>query len=119
MRAPCPVRMQAVKNTRIILRFTALALAICLLGVTAVVCADETQSEPQQVLNFLNQTIEWYRQLASQQQLANQPTDVIFLNQNRQLADQVLQLAFDFARARAQAITAAAEGTPNAASEAQ
>jgi hypothetical protein len=37
-----------------------------------------------------------------QQELASEPSDVVFLNQNRQLADQVVRLSFDFARADAQ-----------------
>jgi small-conductance mechanosensitive channel len=56
------------------------------------------------IIPFLNQLIVWYRQLASQQQLATEPSDVLFLNDNRQLADQIVKLGFDYARARAQVI---------------
>jgi small-conductance mechanosensitive channel len=66
----------------------------------------DAPDEPQSVINFLNQTIVWYRQLGAEQQLANQPSDVIFLNDNRQLGDQIVALSFEFARARAQALTA-------------
>ncbi len=66
--------------------------------------------EAQKIIAFLNQTIVWYRQLTSQQQAANEPSDVLFLNDNRQLADQVVRLAFDYARARAQVLGATAGG---------
>jgi len=56
----------------------------------------------QDIIGFLNQTILWYRQLTLQQQLASEPNDIIFLNDNRQLADQIVRLSFDFARAQAQ-----------------
>src|SRR5438270_10380450 len=56
------------------------------------------------IISFLNQTIVWSRQLTAEQQLVNEPSDVLFLNDSRQVADQVVKLAFDFARARAQAL---------------
>src|SRR5258708_30916522 len=69
--------------------------------------ASATQSvpaaDPAQVIEFLSKTISWYRQHAVEQQLANQPSDLAFLDQNRRVADQVVQLAFDYARAQAQA----------------
>lgn len=64
------------------------------------------RSNSDEIISFLNQTIIWQRQLTAQQQLATQPSDVLFLNDNRQLADQVVRLAFDHARARAQALAA-------------
>src|SRR5205823_736079 len=35
------------------------------------------------------------------QQAATEPSDVVLFNQNRQLADEVVRLSFEFARARA------------------
>ena len=61
------------------------------------------------IISFLNQTIVWSRQLTSEQQLVNEPSDALFLNDSRQVADQVVKLAFDFARARAQAIASQTE----------
>lgn len=60
----------------------------------------------EEIVPFLNQTIVWYRQLTIQQQLATEPSDVLFFNDNRQTADQIVRLAFDFGRARAQALAA-------------
>ena len=68
----------------------------------------------QDVISFLNQTIVWYQQLTGQQQLVREPSDLLFLNDNRQIADQVSRLSFDFARARAQVL-----GAPDAGAEAQ
>ena len=53
------------------------------------------------VIPFLARTIEWYRQLSVEQQIATDPNDVIVVNDNRQVADQVVRLAFDYARAEA------------------
>jgi small-conductance mechanosensitive channel len=65
------------------------------------------------IIPFLNQTIVWSRQLTAEQQLVSEPSDALFLNDSRQVADQVVKLAFDFARARAQAL--ASQTDPNAA----
>ena len=68
------------------------------------------------IVSFLNQTIVWSRQLTAEQQLVSEPSDALFLNDSRQVADQVVKLAFDFARARAQAM---ASQTDSAASRSQ
>jgi small-conductance mechanosensitive channel len=68
------------------------------------------------IISFLNQTIVWSRQLTAEQQLVSEPSDALFLNDSRQVADQVVKLAFDFARARAQAM---ASQTDSAASRSQ
>ena len=60
------------------------------------------QPDPQQVISYLNQTIDWYRHLAIEEQLTNDPTDVLFVNDDRQMATQILRLSFDYARAAAQ-----------------
>jgi small-conductance mechanosensitive channel len=68
------------------------------------------------IIAFLNQTIVWSRQLSTEQQLVNEPSDALFLNDSRHMADQVVKLAFDYARARAQAL---ASLTDNSAGRAQ
>lgn len=57
------------------------------------------------IIPFLNQTLVWYRQVVAQQ-AASEPSDLIFLNDSRRIADQAVRLSFDFARARAQALAA-------------
>jgi small-conductance mechanosensitive channel len=53
------------------------------------------------ILQDLRETVDWYRHLRLQEQQATDPGDLRFLDDNRQLAKQILQLSFDFARAEA------------------
>jgi hypothetical protein len=55
----------------------------------------------QQVLAFLSESIDWYRHRAVERQIATDPVDLVYLEDNRQLAGQIVQLSFDFARADA------------------
>ncbi|MGZ4871795.1 MAG: hypothetical protein ACXV99_07855, partial [Candidatus Angelobacter sp.] len=64
---------------------------------------------PEDIIPFLNQTIVWSRQVSAEQQLVSEPSDALFLNDSRQVADQVVRLAFDFARARTQALASQTE----------
>lgn len=74
---------------------------------------DTQASSGDEIIGFLNQALVWYRQQTGLQQLVNEPSDVLFLNDSRRIADQVAQQAFSFARTRAQAL--AAQGvTPSA-----
>jgi hypothetical protein len=54
-----------------------------------------------QVIQVLDQTIDWYRTLGLQQQTANEPSDLLILYDNRQTANRVMALAFEMARADA------------------
>jgi len=84
---------------------TALAILIAAVYAGAQTDAGKPSSpNADEVLSFLNQTIVWSGQLNAQQQLINEPSDAVFLNDNRQVADEVVRLGFDFARARAQAL---------------
>ncbi len=62
-----------------------------------------------QLIQFLDQTIDWYHGLTEQQQLATTPSDLAILYDNRQYAMQTVRIAFDFARA--EAIFIAADST--------
>jgi small-conductance mechanosensitive channel len=55
-----------------------------------------------QVIQLLDQTIDWYRTLGIQQQAATEPSDWLILYDNRQTANQVVGLAFEIARADAE-----------------
>src|SRR6185369_7169331 len=70
-------------------------------------------SEPQKIVSFLNQTIVWYRQQNELKQLENDPSDVLFLNDNEQVADDVVRQSFDFARNRAQVLNASSAPSPD------
>ena len=70
----------------------------------------------EQLLQILDETVDWYRTLGIQQQSATQPSDLLLLYANRQTADEVVRLAFQIARANAEllsseASSAAAPGT--------
>ena len=55
-----------------------------------------------QVIQVLDQTIDWYRTLGIQQQASNEPSDLLILHDNRQTANQVIASAFEAARANAE-----------------
>ena len=57
-----------------------------------------TSSVRSQIIPLLTQTIDWYRQTQQEQHLATEPSDLTFMADNRRIADQVVRLAFDFAR---------------------
>jgi len=58
------------------------------------------------VLAFLNHTIAWDERLDAQGALADQPTDVLYVNDNRQIGKQVVDLTFEAAKAEAQLLAA-------------
>ena len=58
-----------------------------------------------QVVEILDETVTWYRTLATQQQAATQPSDLLILYSNRQMANEVVSLAFDIARANAELLS--------------
>ena len=74
-------------------------------------------SSGDEIIPFLNQCVVWHGELDAQQQLTSEPSDVLFLRDNRQLADQIVRLSFDFARAQAQALANQANSpSPSASS---
>lgn len=56
------------------------------------------------IIPFLEQTLAWYRQMTVDKQIANDPTEVAMVSDNRQLESQIVRLSFDFARAEADAL---------------
>ncbi|MGC1460031.1 MAG: hypothetical protein WA825_17270, partial [Steroidobacteraceae bacterium] len=72
-----------------------------------------------QVVQILDDTVEWYRSLGTQQENATQPSDLLILFANRQTADKVVSLAFDIARANAELLSSEADSDPDAASQSQ
>ena len=49
-------------------------------------------SDPPHLIQFLEQTMGWYRQLGVEQQAATEPNDAMVVHDNQQIADQVVQL---------------------------
>lgn len=77
-----------------------LLVAVLTVGLSAQVspAASDLPSN-QQVIAFLTESIEWYRHRAIERQIATNPVDLAFLEDNRPIAAQIVQLSFDFARA--------------------
>jgi small-conductance mechanosensitive channel len=59
----------------------------------------------EEVVEILDETVDWYRTLGTQQQASTQPSDLLILYANRQTADKVMALAFEIARANAELIS--------------
>src|SRR5437899_3315407 len=60
------------------------------------------QVESGKVIQFLSQTVSWYHQRAAEQKLATDASDLAYAQENRRVADQVVPLAFEYARNQAQ-----------------
>ncbi len=68
----------------------------------AVVMPQDRQMSPStsaDTVKFLNQTLSWYRHLDRERGMADTSDDLLFVNDSREIANQVVRLAFDFARA--------------------
>jgi small-conductance mechanosensitive channel len=66
----------------------------------------------EQLIQILDETVDWYRTLGIQQQSATQPSDLLLLYANRQTADNVVRLAFQIARANAELLSSEASSAP-------
>ena len=58
----------------------------------------ESAPKDASIVEYLTETISWYRGTTVEQQIANEPSDVTFLNENRRISSEIVRLAFDFAR---------------------
>jgi hypothetical protein len=78
-------------------------LAVTTVGLSAQVspAASDLPSN-QEVIAFLTESIDWYRHCAIERQIATDPVDLVFLEDSRPGAAQIVQLSFDFARADVQ-----------------
>jgi small-conductance mechanosensitive channel len=68
----------------------------------------------EQVVQILDETVDWYRTLGTQQQNATQASDLLILFANRQTADQVVSLAIELARANAELLSSDASAAQSA-----
>lgn len=92
--------------------------ALCLLLLFVISVGLSAQVSPavsdlpsnQQVLDFLTGSIDWYRQRSIERQIAIDPGDLVFLEDNAPIAVQIVQLSFDFARADALAASTFSAG---------
>src|ERR1700722_9451846 len=61
-----------------------------------------------EVVEILDQTSEWYRTLGLPQQNSLQPSEILILYANRQIADKVVDLVVELARADAELLSSEA-----------
>lgn len=80
-------------------------LALACLILAAFPHAAEVSVPPDRLIQFLNQTISLYRQTEIQEGTATEADEQVLLYDNHQIAGQLVQLAFDFARAQVAAMT--------------
>jgi len=97
------VRTLSVGSARVKLRCACYVLLVVVLttGISAQVSPPSDVPSDQQVLAFLTESIDWYRHRAAEEQLATEPVDLVFLEDNRPVAAQIVRLSFDFAKADA------------------
>ena len=69
---------------------------------------------PEQVIEVLDKTVDWYRTLGTQQQSATRASDLMIVYANKQAADQVVNLAIEIARANAELISSEANADQSA-----
>lgn len=61
-----------------------------------------------EVISYLLQSVNWYRHVYTERQVANEPADLMFLDDNRVTERQIVKLSFEFAKAEAMLQTRAA-----------
>jgi len=74
--------------------------------------ADAPQSSYQlpsnaQVIGYLLQSVNWYRHGYAERQVASDPADLLFLNNNQAIETQIVKFSFEFAKADAALATTA------------
>jgi small-conductance mechanosensitive channel len=82
-------------------RWWILALCLPLVPTFGVPENAPTARDQQEIIDFLNRSIEWYQRSESLERIATGPADTFFVNSNRPVAEQIVRLSFDFARAKA------------------
>ena len=74
-------------------------LVVCLSnGLTFSQNPPESGPKTNAIISYLTETINWYRGTIVEQQIAREPSDITFADDNRRISGQIVRLAFDFAR---------------------
>lgn len=60
-----------------------------------------------EVIGYLLQSVNWYRHVYAERQVANEPGDLMFLDDNQAIERQIVHLSFEFAKADATLQTSA------------
>jgi hypothetical protein len=61
-----------------------------------------------EVIGYLIQSVNWYRHVYAERQVANEPADFMFLDDNQVIERQIVKLSFEFAKADAVLVASAA-----------
>jgi Mechanosensitive ion channel len=69
-----------------------------------------------EVIGYLIQTVNWYRHVYAEWQVANEPADFVFLDDNQAIERQIVKLSFEFAKVDALVGTSAASSRGGTAS---
>ena len=74
------------------------------IATSAGLSADNTHSSYQlpsdaQVIGYLLQSVNWYRHSYTERQVASDPEELVFLNDNQAIERQIVKLSFEFAKA--------------------
>ncbi len=85
---------------RRLFRLVVVVVACLACGIAYSQKTPENALKPAEIITYLTETVNWYHGGMAEQQIANEPSDLTFLNENRQISSQVVKLAFDFARAQ-------------------
>src|SRR5580698_10710219 len=69
-----------------------------------------------EVIGYLLQSVNWYRHVYTERQVANESADLVFLDDNQAIERQIVKLSFEFAKADAmlEASTASSHDRPAA-----
>lgn len=94
---------------RILILMTLLAFVAAASGAQPAKTTHVSVLTGEQVIQILDETVDWYRTLGAQQQSATQPSDLLILYANQQTADKVIGLAFELARANAELLSSEAD----------
>ena len=54
-----------------------------------------------EVIGYLLQSVNWYRHVYTERQVANEPADLMFLDDNQGIERQIVKLSFEFTKADA------------------
>jgi len=103
------VQWQALSSRANNMKSSVRIATCCAILATAMVrglSADIPQSSYQlpsaaQVIGYLLQSVNWYRHVYTERQVASDPGDLVFLNDNQAIESQIVKLSFEFAKADA------------------
>jgi hypothetical protein len=102
-------RWMALNPQRWSLKQRARVAAPCALVVLAIASGFSADTPPSkyqlpsnsEIIAYLLQSVNWYRHVYTERQVSNEPTDLMFLDDNQAIEREIVQLSFAFAKADA------------------